>query len=95
MKLEVTVQQRTERTKRPKLKRQTHCPKCKSKDLLTQGPDQFCCDCDWDTCFEYVEMGLMNNLEAAAREHYAGLSQKKSQQTSEQQPPQKELNASA
>jgi hypothetical protein len=60
--------QRRKREKRTGIKVRRSCPKCGSKNLLRQGPDQFCCDCDWDTCFEYVESGLMNNLEVALRE---------------------------
>jgi hypothetical protein len=50
--------------------RRNACPLCGCKDLLTEGPDQFCLSCDWDTCAEYVERGLMNNLECAFREHF-------------------------
>jgi hypothetical protein len=46
------------------------CPLCGYKELLTEGPDQFCGSCEWDTCAEYVERGLMNNLELAYREHF-------------------------
>ncbi len=73
MKLEIATRQRKEKVERQQLKKRTSCPKCKSTSLLTEGPDQFCCDCDWDTCFEYVEKGLMNNLEVAAWEHFADL----------------------
>ncbi len=50
--------------------RREACPLCGCKSLLTEGPDQFCLSCDWDTCAEYVERGLMNNLELAYREHF-------------------------
>lgn len=73
MKLEIATRQRKEKVARPQLKKRTSCPKCKSTNLLSEGPDQLCCDCDWDTCFEYVEKGLMNNLEIAAWEHFADL----------------------
>lgn len=46
------------------------CPLCGCKELLTEGPDQFCLSCAWDTCAEYVERGLMNNLDLAYREHF-------------------------
>lgn len=46
------------------------CPLCGCKELLTEGPDQFCLSCDWDTCAEYVERGLMHNLDLAYREHF-------------------------
>jgi hypothetical protein len=54
---------------RQKMKRLTSCPKCGSKDLLDLAPDQFCHDCDWDTCFRYVQLGLMDHLEASDRDH--------------------------
>jgi hypothetical protein len=38
--------------------------------LLTEGPDQFCLSCDWDTCAEYVERGWMDNLEMACFVHF-------------------------
>jgi hypothetical protein len=76
MKLEITTRQRKEKVQRAKLRKRESCPKCGSKGLLEEGVDQFCCDCTWDTCFEYVEMGLMDNLEVAAWEHFAGLAQK-------------------
>ena len=47
------------------------CPLCGHKELLTEGPDQFCLSCDWDTCAEYVERGFMNNLDLAYREHFS------------------------
>ncbi len=50
--------------------RRSACPLCGCKELLTEGPDQFCLSCEWDTCAEYVERGLMNNLELAYREHF-------------------------
>ncbi len=55
---------------RKKLPRRTNCRQCGSKELLTLGPDQFCCDCSWDTCKEYVEAGLMNNLVVSYKEHF-------------------------
>jgi hypothetical protein len=70
MKIEIITSQRTERKKRSKLRKRDHCPKCGSQSLLEEGPDQFCCECSWDTCFEYVERGLMNNLSVAALEHF-------------------------
>lgn len=62
------LQQKQEKPK--SLPKRSHCPKCRSANLLNEGPDQLCCDCDWDTCAEYVERGLMNNLELAFREHF-------------------------
>lgn len=50
--------------------RRNSCPMCGHKELLTEGPDQFCLSCDWDTCAEYVERGLMNNLGLAYFEHF-------------------------
>lgn len=50
--------------------RRNSCPLCGHKELLTEGPDQFCLSCSWDTCAEYVERGLMNNLDLAFREHF-------------------------
>ena len=76
MKLELKTRQKREKEKRPKMKRRLSCPKCGSKNLLDVAPDQFCGDCDWDTCFEYVEFGLMNNLEVAAWEHFGADSPK-------------------
>lgn len=70
MKLEIATRQRKEKTNRPKLKTRTSCPRCESKNIFREGPDQFCCDCDWDTCLEYVDIGLMNNLAVAAWEHF-------------------------
>lgn len=70
MKLAITTKQRKEQPTRPKMAYRTSCPKCQSKNLIRSGPDQFCCDCDWDTCREYVNCGLMNNLFVAALEHF-------------------------
>lgn len=63
-----TKQQRKE--KKWRLPRRDSCPLCGSKELLTEGPDQFCLSCPWDTCAEYVERGLMNNLSLAYAEHF-------------------------
>lgn len=57
------------REARAMLKRRA-CPQCGCKELLSEGVDQFCLSCDWDTCVEYVDRGLMNNLELAFREHF-------------------------
>jgi hypothetical protein len=46
------------------------CPKCKSKELLRLEVDVLCADCDWMSCEEYVEMGGMDNLFAAFRDHF-------------------------
>jgi hypothetical protein len=64
-----------ENTKRVKerkwrLPRREACPLCGCKELLTEGPDQFCSSCHWDTCAEYVERGLMNNMSMAYAEHF-------------------------
>lgn len=56
--------------RKPRLQRRESCPLCGCKELLTEGPDQFCLSCDWDTCAEYVERGLMNNLSLAYGEHF-------------------------
>ncbi len=84
MKLEISTRQKKEKVERRTLSKRTECPKCRSKNLLSDGPDQFCCDCDWDTCLEYVEKGLMNNLEISAWEHFADLPIKPSHETPKQ-----------
>lgn len=68
MKQELRVQQT--RKKKTKLRMRDHCPMCGAVDLLTLAPDQFCTQCEWDTCIEYVELGLMDNLEVAAKNHF-------------------------
>ena len=70
MKTQIQMKQRIEKKERKSLPVRVSCPKCRSKRLLNEGMDQFCCDCDWDTCIEYVELGLMNNLEVAFKEHF-------------------------
>lgn len=58
------VKKRTVMTKRSK------CPLCGCKDLLSDGPDQFCLTCEWDTCAEYVARGLMDNIELSCFVHF-------------------------
>lgn len=70
MSLQLKLRQTKERTRRKKLVHRERCPTCGSANLLSEGPDQFCCSCDWDTCAEYVERGLMNNIEVAFKEHF-------------------------
>lgn len=70
MSLQLQQRQTKERTRRKSLAHRERCPVCGSKDLLNEGPDQFCCSCEWDTCAEYVERGLMNSLEVAFKEHF-------------------------
>lgn len=70
MSLQLQQRQTKERTRRKSLGHRERCPVCGSKNLLSEGPDQFCCSCEWDTCIEYVERGLMNNLEVAFKEHF-------------------------
>ena len=56
--------------RKARLQRREACPLCGCKELLTEGPDQFCASCHWDTCAEYVERGLMNNMSLAYAEHF-------------------------
>ena len=46
------------------------CPACKSKNLLRLEVDVLCGECDWMSCEEFVEMGGMDNLFQAFREHF-------------------------
>lgn len=57
------------RTPKPLVKRSV-CPRCGHAELLTIEPDQFCLACDWDTCAEYVEQGLMDNISIAGFVHF-------------------------
>lgn len=68
--MNLLLQQKQEKPRRKSLQKRSCCPKCRSTNLLNEGMDQLCCDCDWDTCAEYVERGLMNNLSLAFREHF-------------------------
>lgn len=71
MKLGLVHVQSHEPRRRKKTKaRYKNCKNCDSSNLLSFGPDQLCCDCDWHTCFEYVDKGFMNNLHYALGEHY-------------------------
>lgn len=63
------IQTRESRTKTKKV-RHKNCRHCGSKNLLAFGPDQFCSECNWNTCFEYVAKGYMNNLMYAYCEHF-------------------------
>ncbi len=60
----------TNTKKKMAISKRNSCPMCGHKELLSQGPDQFCLTCDWDTCAEYVERGLMNNIGLAYFEHF-------------------------
>jgi len=53
-----------------KVKTQIKCPDCGSKEILTLGLDQMCCDCDWDNSSLLVELGQMDNLKQAYRQHF-------------------------
>lgn len=46
------------------------CPACKSKALLCLEVDALCGECDWMSCEEYVEMGGMDKLFRAFKEHF-------------------------
>lgn len=46
------------------------CPACKCKELIRLEVDVLCADCDWMSCEEYVEMGGMDNLFSAYRDHF-------------------------
>ena len=60
----------TRSKKRNAIPKRSSCRACGHKELLTFGPDQFCTKCDWNTCLEYVEKGLMNNLNIAYQQHF-------------------------
>lgn len=64
------IQTQKPRTRNKRLRHKS-CKQCGSKNLITAGPDQFCCECDWNTCFEYVTKGYMNNLMYAYSEHFS------------------------
>lgn len=53
------------------------CPACKCKELIRLEVDVLCAECDWMSCEEYVEMGGMDNLFSAYRDHFAIDSQEK------------------
>lgn len=63
------IQTRGRGTRKAKAKHKS-CRGCGSVNLIAAGPDQFCCDCDWNTCYEYVAKGYMNNLMYAYSEHF-------------------------
>lgn len=46
------------------------CPKCGSKEILTLGLDQMCCDCDWDNSRLLVELGQLDNIFEAIRQQF-------------------------
>ncbi|HEY8270664.1 MAG TPA: hypothetical protein VIG33_07220 [Pseudobdellovibrionaceae bacterium] len=46
------------------------CPKCGSKEILTLGLDQMCCDCDWDNTLLLVNLGQMDQPRLAAYEQF-------------------------
>lgn len=71
-----------------RMQKRKACPLCNSRALLSEGPDQFCLSCDWDTCIEYVERGLMNNLEVAFKEHF--LMKQESASVTQMNPPAKD-----
>ncbi len=50
--------------------KQTHCPRCHSKNILTFGLDQMCTDCDWDNLKMLVDLGQLDDPEQAAFEHF-------------------------
>lgn len=73
MKLGLNHLQTQQQTKKRKSKkaRYKNCRLCGSDNLLSVGVDQFCCQCDWHTCFEYVDKGYMNNLQLAHYDHFS------------------------
>ncbi len=50
--------------------KQTQCPRCHSKNILTFGLDQMCTDCDWDNLKMLVDLGQLDDPEQAAFEHF-------------------------
>lgn len=52
-------------------KMKDQCPACGSKNLLTLGLDQLCCDCEWENSFELVRLGYMDAPFASANHHLA------------------------
>ncbi|MBK9324486.1 MAG: hypothetical protein IPM97_16320 [Bdellovibrionaceae bacterium] len=46
------------------------CPKCGSKEILTLGMDQMCCDCDWDNSHWLVDLGQLDNIFEAVRQQF-------------------------
>lgn len=46
------------------------CPKCGSKEILTLGMDQMCCDCDWDNSRWLVELGQLDNIFEAIHQQF-------------------------
>lgn len=46
------------------------CPSCKSCNLIQLEVDVLCADCDWMSCEEFVEMGGMDNILSAFRNHF-------------------------
>lgn len=49
------------------------CPACRSKNLIRLEVDALCADCDWDSTFAFVQAGGMDNLFAAAIDHFGSV----------------------
>ena len=64
------IQARERKNKKVRKANHKNCRSCGSTNLISTGLDQLCCDCDWHTCFEYVDRGYMNNLHFAHSEHF-------------------------
>lgn len=62
--------------------KQTQCPRCYSKSILTFGLDQMCTECDWDNLKTLVDLGHMDDPDEAAFEHF-NINYKSSQENHE------------
>ncbi len=60
---------KTQKTLR-RLKKRSKCPACGSAELIITPADQICCHCDWNTFYEFVETGLMDNVPLALVQHF-------------------------
>lgn len=46
------------------------CPKCGSKEILSLGLDQMCCDCDWDNSLMLVQLGQLDDPFEAVKQQF-------------------------
>lgn len=59
------------------------CPRCNRDDLLHIGVDVFCLSCDWNNVQAYVDLGGMDNLQAAYWDSFSFPKREKNQKKSE------------
>jgi hypothetical protein len=70
MKLKLVSSESNQNTNSRKRLNYKRCPACGTYELVEFGPDTICTQCEWNSCLDYVNAGLMDDRLSAYKEQF-------------------------